>query len=448
MLLKNSDYSRFAKRVRRSFGDYLVFTPERITDMQAIEALWNKIYGLFPGDVAKSLRILRQLTLLRVLEWDCDANGSYETVVQTMTLLAEFTLNIAYLDSEDYLSQWYGLPGNAKGEAVCLWIVGMGKLGARELNVSSDIDLIYVYPEDGKTQADAHQKSISNHEFFTRLVKKIQTLIAEVNEWGFVFRIDLALRPNGRDGTVVLSKEALNQYFLHNAREWERFAWLKARVVAPLKSLGNAVELRDITLPFIFRKYLDYGIYNSLRELHKQIRAHNPFQPLLTEHAEVPSDDIKLGRGGIREIEFIVQLLQVVRGGQFPELRTRSTLQALVRLARGQLIDHLFGLSEAYRFLRQVEHRIQYLDDQQTHRLPQNNEDLTWISQSLQFSSVKHFLTQLAEHRNLIATEFDRIVRTSAYLEEGVESPSNRPPSESTETDQAPVPESRWQEWM
>src|SRR6266542_4362026 len=189
----------------------------------------------------------------------------------------------------------------------------MGKLGARELNVSSDVDLVYVYDQDGETAGlDGGRGRITNHEYFTKAVKTIYSLIGDITEHGFVFRVDLALRPNGNSGPPAVSLGGLEDYFQVQGREWERFAWLKSRVVAPRSCVdsGSAQGLRSAVLPFVFRRYRDYSVFDSLRVLHKQIRDH-----AARRSAGRPerANDVKLSRGGIREIEFTVQLLQVVR---------------------------------------------------------------------------------------------------------------------------------------
>ena len=260
------------------------------------------------------------------------------------------------------------------GAPIEFWIVGMGKLGARELNVSSDIDLVYVYEDDGQTDGAV---PISAHEYFAKVARRLYTLIGDVTDDGFVFRVDLALRPNGNSGPPVVSLAMLEEYLMTQGREWERFAWLKSRVVAPREAVtsGRALALRALITPFVYRRYLDYGVFEGLRQLHARIR-----EEAQRRAAGRPerSNDVKLSRGGIREIEFIVQLLLVVRGGQFPEIRTRSTLKALERLAARGLMKPATAqhLAEAYGFLRRVEHRVQYLDDQQTHLLPANDADL------------------------------------------------------------------------
>jgi glutamate-ammonia-ligase adenylyltransferase len=233
-------------------------------------------------------------------------------------------------------------------------------------------------------------------------------LIGDTTEHGFVFRVDLALRPNGNSGPSVVSLGALEEYLLVQGREWERFAWMKSRVVAPRSAVvsGSAQNLRSVVLPFVFRRYLDYNVFESLRTLHQQIRDHAAKRS--AGHPE-RANDVKLSRGGIREIEFTVQLLQVVRGGQFPELRTRPTLDALQRVAKAGLMPQATAdaLSAAYVFLRQVEHRIQYLDDHQTHVLPTRDDDLAWIAQTMGYADTCSFLSALDAHREVVAQEFD-----------------------------------------
>ena len=231
-----------------------------------------------------------------------------------------------------------------------------------------------------------------------------------------MFRVDLALRPHGNSGPPAVSQDALEDYLQMQGREWERFAWLKSRVVAPRSVIesGSAQALRGTVLPFVFRRYLDYNVFESLRDLHRQIREH-----ATRRSAGRPerANDVKLSRGGIREIEFIVQLLQVVRGGQFPELRTRPTLDALQRVARAGLMPQATAqaLSQAYTFLRRVEHRIQYLDDQQTHVLPADcgpgdEGDLSWIGRTMGFTQCRDCLHALDTHRELVAQEFDTLL--------------------------------------
>ncbi|WP_341909315.1 bifunctional [glutamate--ammonia ligase]-adenylyl-L-tyrosine phosphorylase/[glutamate--ammonia-ligase] adenylyltransferase, partial [Polaromonas sp. YR568] len=348
-------------------------------------------------------------------------------ITRAMTELAELTLDVAMRESARSLDALHGAPQAPGGTRACMWVVGMGKLGARELNVSSDIDLIYVYDHDGETTGRADGRGrISNHEYFAQQVKAVFGLIGDSTEHGFVFRVDLALRPNGNSGPAAVSLSALEEYFQVHGREWERFAWLKSRVVAPLACVqsGSAQALRSAVLPFVFRRYLDYNVFDALRTLHRQIRDHAAKR--CAGHPE-RANDVKISRGGIREIEFTVQLLQVVRGGQFPELRTRPTLDALQRLARAGLMpqDTADALARAYDFLRRVEHRIQYLDDQQTHVLPTRDDDLAWIARTMGYPDCCAFLGDLDMHRELVAGEFDTLLGGKQPCKGCVKTPGN-----------------------
>ena len=406
-----SSHSRFVQRLQRRYADLLTLLPAGAPTRESLSAALAELRARGLA-LDAALRVLRQLTLERLVRLDTEAQAPLDTVTRAMTWLAEVTLDAAWLQVQADLDALHGMPVNTSGQRAELWVIGMGKLGARELNVSSDIDLIYVYDEDGETVGNAEGRGrISNQEYFARGVKRMYALIGDTTEHGFVFRVDLALRPNGNSGPSVVSLGALEEYLLVQGREWERFAWMKSRVVAPRSAVlnGSAQQLRGVVLPFVFRRYLDYNVFESLRVLHQQIRDHASKRS--AGHPE-RANDVKLSRGGIREIEFTVQLLQVVRGGQFPELRTRPTLDALQRVARAGLMPQATadGLAAAYVFLRRVEHRIQYLDDQQTHVLPTSDEDLDWIAQSLGHPDVCSFLTTLDTHRELVAQEFDTLL--------------------------------------
>ncbi len=385
--------------------------PSGVPDMAVIAQLYRSLQQT-GFDSPQALRITRQLVLERLLCLDTQAAATVQTVTLCMTHLAEFALDTACATAQQVLDQIHGAPLGPDGKRSQLWVVGMGKLGGRELNVSSDIDLIYVFDTDGETAGNADGRGrISNQEYFAKCVRAIYSLIGETTEHGFVFRLDLALRPNGNSGPPALPLSALEEYFHVQGREWERFAWLKSRVIAPFAAVhdGGAQGLRDVVLPFVFRRYLDYNVFDALRVLHRQIREH-----AARRSAGRPerTHDVKLSRGGIREIEFIVQLLQVVRGGQYPELRTRPTLAALERLAKAGLMSQptAAALGEAYLFLRAVEHRIQYLDDQQTHVLPTQDDDLLWIAQTLGCANQCVFLSLLDTHRERVAQEFDTLL--------------------------------------
>ena len=407
-----SAYSRFVQRLRRRYATELPLLPAGAPEMASMRTCFDALRATYPS--ADALRILRQLVMERLVVLDTTQQAPLSVITRAVTELAEFALNEAFVEAQTQLDARHGMPTTPSGQRAVLWIVGMGKLGARELNVSSDIDLIYVYDEDGETTGLPDGRGrVSNHDYFAKAVKIIYSMVGDTTAHGFVFRMDLALRPNGNSGPSVVSRQALEEYFLVQGREWERFAWLKSRVVAPFQApnnaLANAFELRDAVLPFVFRRYLDYSVFESLRGLHQQIRNHSAKR---SAGRPERANDVKLSRGGIREIEFTVQLLQVVRGGHFPELRTRPTLKALQRLSQANLmpVATAEALAQAYVFLRQVEHRIQYLDDQQTHVLPTQDGDLHWMALTMGYGDVCDFLTQLDSHRELVAHEFDRLL--------------------------------------
>ncbi|MBA4342597.1 MAG: bifunctional [glutamate--ammonia ligase]-adenylyl-L-tyrosine phosphorylase/[glutamate--ammonia-ligase] adenylyltransferase [Methylibium sp.] len=412
-------HSRFVQRIRRRYAEELSLLPPGLPNRAAIEATVQAVQAR-GRPLAAALRVARQLVLERLAVLDVECGAAMKDITEVMTTLAETTLGLALAEARQAQDAINGAPRNEQGEVIAFWVVGMGKLGGRELNVSSDIDLIYVYDDDGLTDGP---QQITAHEYFALVARRLYALIGDVTEDGQVFRVDLALRPNGNSGPPVVSLAMLEEYFLVQGREWERFAWLKSRVVAPLDeaSLKSALGLRSLVTPFVYRRYLDYGVFEGLRQLHRKIR-----DEASKRAAGRPerANDVKLSRGGIREIEFIVQLLQVVRGGHFPEIRTRSTVKALSRLAARGLMkpETAAKLREGYDLLRRIEHRIQYLDDQQTHCLPTGDEDLAWIARSMGLTckpEACELLERLCEVRELVATEFD------ALLHDGQAPPAN-----------------------
>jgi [glutamine synthetase] adenylyltransferase / [glutamine synthetase]-adenylyl-L-tyrosine phosphorylase len=406
----NAAHSRFVQRVRRRYGELLALLTPGAPDAASIGALIGTLTGRGHA-LPAALRIARHLVIERLAVIDVEQGAPLAAVTSAMTSLAEAALEAALAQALHDTALRHGLPRSAAGAPIDFWIVGMGKLGARELNVSSDIDLVYVYEDDGQTDG---ADSTSAHEFFSKVARKLYTLIGDVTDDGIVFRVDLALRPNGNSGPPVVSLAMLEEYLQTQGREWERFAWLKSRVVAPRAAVtsGRALALRSLVAPFVYRRYLDYGVFEGLRQLHGKIR-----EEAQRRAAGRPerSNDVKLSRGGIREIEFIVQLLLVVRGGQFPEIRTRSTLKALQRLAARGLMKPAAAerLAEGYTFLRRIEHRIQYLDDQQTHLLPAADEDLGWLAHSMGLAcnaDACELLDLLGAVREVVATEFDALL--------------------------------------
>ncbi|HNP25149.1 MAG TPA: bifunctional [glutamate--ammonia ligase]-adenylyl-L-tyrosine phosphorylase/[glutamate--ammonia-ligase] adenylyltransferase, partial [Nitrosomonas sp.] len=351
------------------------------------------------------LRKLRKQVMLRLTVRDISGCADLTEVMSTMSDLAEVCINFSLEHHEKWLTQpeRFGMPTNKKnGSAQHLWVVAMGKLGGRELNVSSDIDLIFVYPEDGQTNG---HKSISNHEFFARLGRK---LIASLNDYtvdGYVFRVDMRLRPHGENSPLAISFEMLDEYFKTQGREWERHAWIKGRVIAGSADKKNELRLMEqIVRPFVFRRYLDFNAYESMRRLHIQLRKE-------VERREM-HDNIKLGPGGIREIEFVTQVFQLIRGGRDVDLCIRPTLEVLQCLQKKQQLPHntVTELTDAYRFLRKLEHRLQYLDDQQTQTLPKDPDDQQRIATAMDFPNYEAFMQELDVHRMHVTHHFDFIL--------------------------------------
>jgi glutamate-ammonia-ligase adenylyltransferase len=328
-----------------------------------------------PGEdeesLARALRRLRARVMLRLIARDLGGLAPLEEVLETTTALAETSIGHALTRLDGWLSSRHGRPlGAASGGEQQLHVVGMGKLGGSELNVSSDVDLVYVYPEEGDT---AGPRPISNHEHFTRLARSLNAALSAVTADGYVFRVDTRLRPYGDGGPLVASFDALENYLVTQGREWERYAWIKARALT-----GDRVaELMGLVAPFVYRRHLDYNAIAALRDLHGQIRQEVARRDL--------SDNIKLGPGGIREIEFIAQVFQLIRGGPDPALRARPTLAVLPLLESRNLLPAaaVRELGEAYRFLRNLEHRLQYLDDQQTHALPRVDADRLLVAEAM-----------------------------------------------------------------
>ena len=386
------------------------------------------------NELKRILRRLRQQVMLRVLMRDLAGRAPLAEVVSSMSDLAELSLGYALGHLSQWLEAQHGTP-TANGRRQELMVVGMGKLGGRELNVSSDIDLIFVYPEEGDTVSSAAApgtgagpRLLSNHEYFIRLGRRLINALADITEDGQVFRVDMRLRPNGDAGPLACGLDGLENYFVAEGREWERYAWIKARVVATsgdsslLATSSNASvaagarnvdapaadgelarQLAAVARPFVFRKYLDFGAFAAMRSLHAQIRAEVARRDL--------AGHIKLGPGGIREIEFIAQAFQLIRGGRDAELQVRPTLKVLALLQQKGLLpaQAVAELAAAYDFLRRLEHRLQYLDDAQTHALPADSDDQARVAAAMGFDGYAEFMRRLDAHRERVSRHFDDV---------------------------------------
>lgn len=346
------------------------------------------------------LRCLRLQVLARLIVRDLNGLADLNEVMHTMTHLAELCVQRATQWLTQSLSQQYGWPcavrKSVKTDQIqSLIVVGMGKLGGRELNVSSDIDLIFAYEEEGETNG---RKVISNQEYFTRLCRKLIHILDDVTEDGFVFRVDMRLRPFGSEGALVSSLDALENYYQLYGREWERYAWIKGRVI-----LGPEEKLHHLLKPFVFRKYLDFSVIANLRLLKDQIQQDVNRKDL--------HHNIKLGRGGIREIEFIAQVFQLIRGGKEPELQIRPTMQVLQALVEKHMIDAdtVHHLNQAYVFMRTLEHRLQYYEDAQTHDLPKNDAHRLVIAHAMRMPTWADLSMRIASHRAYVTSVFNKI---------------------------------------
>jgi glutamate-ammonia-ligase adenylyltransferase len=352
--------------------------------------------------LGSALRRLRTRVMLRLAMRDLAGLAPLAEVHATMSDLADVALEAAHRYWTRTLEADFGVP-TADGRRQELLVVGMGKLGGRELNVSSDIDLIFVYPEEGETVG---ARTLSNQEFFNRLGQRIIGTIDQASAEGRVFRVDMRLRPWGDAGPLTVSYAALENYFLVHGREWERYAWIKARVCAGGANgagdddHGARAALVQLVRPFVYRKYLDFGAIGALRSLHTQIRQEVARRDL-AEH-------VKLGPGGIREIEFIAQAFQLIRGGRDPALRVQPTLEVLRLLAIRNVLapDAVRELAAAYEFLRRLEHRLQYVEDAQTHTLPQGDADRTLVAEAMGFDTYEAFYAALDQVRATVTRHF------------------------------------------
>jgi glutamate-ammonia-ligase adenylyltransferase len=357
----------------------------------------------------RALRQVRNELFCTVMERDLSGVAEVAEVTGAMTDFAELAVQRALAMIGADLETVFGAPLNADGAPQALGVVGMGKLGGRELNVSSDIDLIFVYEEDGET-AGGTRGPISNSEFFTRVARRLIGVLAEMTGDGYVFRVDMRLRPNGDSGPLVCSLAMLEEYFYVQGREWERYAWIKGRLVSETGSEAArrlARQLEALVQPFVYRRYLDFGVIGAIRALHLQIGQEAVRRATMRPDK---ADDIKLGRGGIREIEFAAQVFQLIRGGQDAGFRVRPTLAALdYAAARGLIgIDEVARLKDAYLFLRAVEHRLQYAHDAQTHAMPVDPDERARLAASLGFAGYDALLRALNEHRDHVERQFDK----------------------------------------
>lgn len=345
------------------------------------------------------LRIFRHYHMVRIIWRDLAGRANFSATVADLSLLADVLIS----ESLDWLYQVAcrkdGVPTDANGDQVRMVVLAMGKLGARELNLSSDIDLIFVYEHEGEVVGG---REISHHQFFLRLGQQLIKALDPVTEDGFVFRVDMRLRPWGKSGALAIGFDAIEGYYEEQGREWERYALIKMRPVAGDLAAGERLYQRLV--PFIYRRYIDYGVFESLREMKMLIERE--------VNRKGMQDNVKLGRGGIREAEFIVQVFQLIRGGQDLALRDAHLLTVIPRLVELGLLEAQVAsaLAESYVFLRDVEHRLQAVADRQTQRLPADPIEWQRLSWSMGFLSVEAFTQALDDHRKSVRGLFSQVV--------------------------------------
>ncbi|HSM10807.1 MAG TPA: bifunctional [glutamate--ammonia ligase]-adenylyl-L-tyrosine phosphorylase/[glutamate--ammonia-ligase] adenylyltransferase, partial [Lysobacter sp.] len=352
-----------------------------------------------PHEWPMLLRRYRAAESTRLVWRDVAGQDDVDATLAGSTRLAETCLQVALEALEAEFAQRHGVVRDRHGQPQRLVVFGLGKLGGEELNFSSDVDLVYAYEQDGESDG---ARPLSAEAYFARLGQQLAKLLDEMTADGFCHRVDLRLRPYGNSGRVAWSFAAMEQYFQLEGRDWERYAWQKARTVAGDAAAGE--RFLETLRPFVYRRYLDYGALDGLRAMKAAIAAEVARKEL--------ADDIKRGPGGIREIEFLVQALQLIRGGREPELRGRHLLPALQALVDANQVapEAAAALAHAYRFLRRLENRLQMLRDAQTHALPDRDEERERIAGALGFPDWTGLRLELDEHRAAVTEEFSALL--------------------------------------
>jgi glutamate-ammonia-ligase adenylyltransferase len=366
-----------------------------------------------PEALDKALRVLRRRLMVGIIWRDLNRLSDFSEVCQSMTAMAEACIQQALDFHYQLLSEKHGKPiGQVSQQPQPLVVLGMGKLGGSELNVSSDIDLIFAFPESGQT--DHASRPLDNQPFFIRLGQRLIKSLNEVTADGFVFRVDMRLRPYGQSGALASSFTALENYYATQGRDWERFAAIKARVVACV-NVADAEEslalrhlavdqLEHILQPFVYRRYTDFSVIESLRQLKSMI--------VQEVRRKGMDGNVKLGAGGIRELEFIAQSFQLVRGGRESYLQERHWLAVMAQLRSAEVFEAgvADSLSSAYVFLRNTEHAIQAYQDQQTQQLPSAPRVQAVLAWVMGFDDWNMFADVLESHRQCVSEQFQHVI--------------------------------------
>ncbi len=346
-----------------------------------------------------ALRRWRTREMVRIAWRDLAGFAPIGETLLEQSAFAQAAIGVAYRHARRMLIQRHGVPRSAAGVEQELIVVGMGKLGGGELNFSSDIDLVFLFPEHGETDGP---RALANEDFFTRLGQLLIRLLEVRTAEGYLFRVDMRLRPFGESGALVASFGAFEDYLQGQGRDWERYAWVKAR---PMTGHAEYVRIFDSAVrPFVYRRYLDYGVFESLREMKAMIEREMERRDM--------ADNVKLGPGGIREIEFLAQSLQLIRGGREPWLRTPSLLKVLPLLDRSRLLPPgaAAELRGAYEFLRMIENRLQERADEQTHTLPQLPLLQASLAQAMGLADWQALRADLEVHRERVRRHFQSVV--------------------------------------
>ncbi|MEQ3637210.1 bifunctional [glutamate--ammonia ligase]-adenylyl-L-tyrosine phosphorylase/[glutamate--ammonia-ligase] adenylyltransferase [Alcanivorax sp.] len=348
----------------------------------------------------RALRRLRHRHMVRIIWRDLARIGDYHSAVADLSLLADTLIGEALAVLYGWACERCGAPLGPDGTPVRLVVLAMGKLGAHELNLSSDIDLIFAYEHEGEIEGE--RRALTHHQFFVRLGQQLIKVLDQTTADGFVFRVDMRLRPWGKSGVLAIGFDAMEGYYETQGREWERYALIKMRPMAgDLEAGGRLIKRLN---PFVYRRYIDYGAFQSLREMKSLIERE--------VNRKGMQADVKLGAGGIREVEFIVQAFQLIRGGQLPDLREPNLIKVLPQLVALELLpeDVADELTEAYLFLRDVEHRLQAVADKQTQRLP--DDELGWqrLTYAMGFSARAAFERKLRRYRESVRHHFSQVI--------------------------------------
>ena len=354
-------------------------------------------------ELAKALRRCRQFHMAAITFSDVLNRQSIDASLLQVSLLANALIQQGYTWLYSSLCSKHGTPVGSHGP-MPMYILGMGKLGGHELNFSSDIDLIFTYPEKGETQGG--KKSLEHQQFFTRLAQKLIQALNKVTVDGQVYRVDMRLRPFGESGPLVLHFDAMEDYYQEQGRHWERFAMVKARVINSDDSSYEAA-LQAILTPFTFRRYLDFTTLDALRNMKKLIATEIRRRKL--------NNNIKLGAGGIREVEFFAQSFQLIHGGREPSLQSKSLLTTLKALEENEIVENevVEALKQDYLFLRKVEHTLQQYRDQQTQTLPEDEDQRQALIEVMGFPNYAQFLTHLDAVMARIHGHFNELIEES-----------------------------------